>query len=77
MRQGVPSPEEWATRIAEMIPVHVYRNICFAGAVIGIATSAYFLVTGPADVGWVLLVLTVLLLPAYLLYARAIQRGNR
>jgi hypothetical protein len=60
-----------------MVPVHVYRNICLAGAVIGIVASAYFFMTGPADVGWVLLVLTVLLLPAYLIYARATQRRSR
>jgi hypothetical protein len=50
--------------------LRVYRTVCLVAAVIGVAASGYFFATGPADVGWILAVLTVLLLPAYLLVAR-------
>jgi hypothetical protein len=54
-----------------------YRWVCIIGAVIGVAAAIYFFVTGPSDVGWVFIVLTVLLLPAYVAFRHAARRGWR
>jgi hypothetical protein len=52
-----------------------YKWVCVVGAVIGITATIYFFVTGPTDVGWVLGVLTVLLLPACLLVQWRARKG--
>ena len=57
--------------------VRVYRWTCVIGAIIGIAAAAYFFATGPADLGWVFLILTILLLPAYVLVRWRANRRRR
>jgi hypothetical protein len=57
-----------------MMPLHVYRAICLAGAVVGVLTAAYFFAAGDAFMGWFFVVLTLLLAPAYLAYAAAVRR---
>lgn len=52
-----------------------YKWTCVVGAVVGIVATIYFFVTGPTDVGWVLGVLTVLLIPAYLLVRWRTRKG--
>ncbi len=59
------------------MPLHVYRAICLAGAVVGVATAAYFFAVDDAFMGWFFLVFTLLLWPAYLAYSAAVRRGRR
>jgi hypothetical protein len=59
-----------------MMPMHVYRALCLAGAVVGIGTAAYFFASGDAFMGWFFVVFTALLVPAYVAYSAAVRRGR-
>ncbi len=59
-----------------MMPLHVYRAICLAGLVVGVATAAWFFADGDAFMGWFFVLLTVLLWPAYAAYAAAVRRDR-
>lgn len=51
--------------------------VCLVGSVIGVVATIYFWVTANAATGLVLAVLTVLLLPSWLLYSIAWRRSQR
>jgi hypothetical protein len=56
--------------------LRVYGKVCLVGAVVGLAATVWAFTTGPASLGWTFAVLTVLLLPAYLLNVWAARRGR-
>ena len=58
-----------------MVPLQAYRVACLFAAVLGIGAALYFwLAEDRPDMGVLFVVFTLLLLPAYLLYAWAVRR---
>jgi hypothetical protein len=55
--------------------VRMYGWLCVMGVVVGVVASLYFFANGPVKVGWTLAILTVLLLPAYLLVPWRARKG--
>ncbi|MGZ4617524.1 MAG: hypothetical protein ACXV3F_02115 [Frankiaceae bacterium] len=54
----------------------LFGMVCLLGAVIGVGAAAYFWVSGSPATGVVLAVLTVLLLPSWLLYRVGWRRAQ-
>ena len=58
-----------------VVPLQAYRVACLFAAVLGIGAALYFwLGEDRPDMGVLFVVVTLLLLPAYLLYAWAVRR---
>jgi hypothetical protein len=53
-----------------------YAKVCLVGAVIGVAATVWAFSTGPKTLGWTFAVLTLLMLPAYLLNVWAARRSR-
>ncbi len=54
----------------------LFGMVCLVGALIGVAAAVYFWVSGSPATGAFLAVLTVLLLPAWLLYRVGWRRAH-
>jgi hypothetical protein len=54
----------------------LYGTICLVAAPVGVAATVYFWIFANPETGIVFAVLTLLLLPAWLLYSAAWRRRN-
>ena len=58
--------------LAPLLPV--YRVICVVCGVVGLLAAAFFFASSDALMGWIFVVLTALLWPAYRAFAHAVRR---